>query len=266
MYHIFAEMKKAVAMVSGLMIGISVLAQNPVTVKDIDGNEYPTVTIGSQIWMAENLKTSRLNDGTSIPLISSGEQWAGMHTPAYTWYDNNEDYKGIYGALYNWYAVGTENLCPSGWHIPGESEWSELTAFLGGETLAGGKMKSTAHKNPGTEEINAEQIEKDQPNYEPDEKKNTGFTDYAADKGSTWKSPNTGASNESGFSAVPGGHRTNDNGPGVFAREGEYAYWWSATPTSQGVAWFRLLYYNYGNISRLTMGKTDGMSVRCVKD
>jgi uncharacterized protein (TIGR02145 family) len=259
-------MNKAIVIACSLVIAVSVSAQNPGTVGDIDGNEYPTVTIGSQEWTAENLKTTRLNDGSPIPMIPSGEKWAGTSTPAYTWYDNNEDYKNSYGALYNWYAVGSDKLCPTGWHVPGEADWSELTAFLGGKSLAGGKMKTAARQQAGGEDISPEQIEKDQPTYEPDEKKDEEPSAQDVYKGSMWNSPNTGASNESGFSALPGGHRTNDNGPGVFARMGEYAYWWSATPSSPGVAWFRLLYFNYSNISRLTMGKTDGMSVRCVKD
>jgi hypothetical protein len=103
-------------------------------IKDIDGNEYGIVTIGNQIWMAENLRTTKFNDGTPIPLVTNHEAWYKLNSPGYCWYDNDEKkYRDVYGALYNWYAVNTGKLCPKGWHVPSDAEWTELITFLGGE-------------------------------------------------------------------------------------------------------------------------------------
>jgi uncharacterized protein (TIGR02145 family) len=138
------------------------------SVTDIDGNVYKTVKIGNQIWMAENLKTSHYNDGTQIPNITDGNKWVYLTTGAYCYYDNEYKNNTIYGKLYNWYAVNTGKLAPKGWHIPTDAEWLILTTFLGGETIAGGKMKSTKY----------------------------------------WKLPNIGATNNSGFNCLPAGYRT----------------------------------------------------------
>ena len=142
------------------------------TIADIDGNIYPTIGIGAQIWMSENLKTTRYNDGSSIPLVTDNSKWSQLFTPAYCWYNNDMNNKNIYGALYNWYTVQTGKLCPSGWHVPSDTEWKVIEIFLGGGGVAGGKMKL-----PGT--------------------------DY-------WKSPNVGATNSSGFAGLPGGVRAED--------------------------------------------------------
>ncbi len=140
------------------------------SVDDIDGNTYRTIDIGTQIWMAENLKTSTLNDGTSIPNISDMVAWNSLVSPGYCYYDNNASaYKADYGALYNWYTVATGKLCPTGWHVPTDNEWTIMINYLGGEYLAGDKLKEagTAH----------------------------------------WVMPNPGVSNLSGFTALPGGGR-----------------------------------------------------------
>ena len=145
------------------------------TVVDIDGNVYHTVTIGTQVWMVENLKTTKYNDGTAIPLVTDSAAWDELTTPGYCWYNNDSaTYKNPYGALYNWYAVSTGKLAPTGWHVPTDSEWAVLTTYVGntyygGLDSAGGALKST-------------------------------------DK-TYWLSPNTGATNSSGFSALPGGFR-----------------------------------------------------------
>jgi uncharacterized protein (TIGR02145 family) len=138
-------------------------------VTDVEGNSYPTLTIGTQTWMVENLRTTQFNDGTEIPLITNNAEWSNLHTPAYCWYANEEANQDIYGAMYNTFAVNTGKLCPAGWHVPTDAEWTILTDFIGGEGEAGGKMKShgTTH----------------------------------------WNDPNTGANNASGFSGLPGGHR-----------------------------------------------------------
>jgi len=151
--------------------GTSIISFNPGltygSVKDIDGNSYKTIKIGTQTWMAENLKTTKFNDGTAIPFVLSGSQWTDLTTPGYCWYNNDSL---IYGALYNWYAVSEGNLCPAGWHVPSDQEWSILTTFLGDETTIAGKLREagTVH----------------------------------------WLSSPLVAANESGFTALPGGYRS----------------------------------------------------------
>ena len=119
--------------------GLSNIVTATPNVVDIDGNVYHTVTIGTQVWMVENLKTTRYNDGTAIPLVTDGTAWAALTTPGYCWYNNDSaTYKNTYGALYNWYAVNTGKLAPTGWHVPTDSEWTVLTTYLGGESLQAG--------------------------------------------------------------------------------------------------------------------------------
>ncbi len=141
----------------------------PITITDIDGNIYNKITIGAQVWMVENLKVTKYNDGTAIQLVTNGTAWENP-TPGYCWYDNDEStYKNPYGALYNWYTVNTGKLCPTGWHMPTDAEWDILINYLGGDSIAGCKMKETGTTH--------------------------------------WNSPNTGANNESGFTGLPGGYR-----------------------------------------------------------
>ena len=195
------------------------------TVKDIDGNVYKTITIGTQVWMAENLKTTKYNDGTSIPLVIDNS-WATLTTPAYCWYNNDSTAsKNIYGALYNWHTVNTGKLCPIGWYVPANKEWANLSTYLGGDKVAGGKLKET------------------------------GMTH--------WNSPNTGATNENGFRALPGGYRY---GKGIFGSIGYLGYWWSSTEHRAPYAWCR--YIGYGSSSLLSHGnyRRNGFSVRCVQD
>jgi hypothetical protein len=109
------------------------------TIRDIDGNVYKTVTIGKQVWMAENLKTSKYNDGRAIPLVTDNTAWEALNTPAYCWYDNDESAnKTKCGALYNWFAVNTNKLCPTGWHVPNDREWTNLPPLSGGYRYADG--------------------------------------------------------------------------------------------------------------------------------
>ncbi|NSW94956.1 MAG: hypothetical protein HPY62_09670 [Bacteroidales bacterium] len=192
------------------------------SVEDIEGNIYKTIQIGSQIWMAENLKTITYNDGTEIPFVPDITEWSGLSTPAYSWYDNDTV---VYGAFYNWHAVATGKLCPTGWHVPDDDEWTELTTFLGGSAVAGGKMKEsgTAH----------------------------------------WISPNSGADNQSGFTALPGGYRLATGDYNSIRRHG---FWWSSTESSANDSWCRSLYHGYPNIDRSRSSKKSGLSVRCIKD
>jgi uncharacterized protein (TIGR02145 family) len=141
-------------------------------VKDKDGNYYNFVKIGSQVWLTENLKTARLSDSISIALVENGATWSSQIIPAYCWYnDDVTSYKDRYGALYNWYAVNTGKLCPTGWHVPTDADWTTLSTYLGGDALAGGKLKELGILN--------------------------------------WDAPNASATNSSGFTALPGGYRMN---------------------------------------------------------
>jgi uncharacterized protein (TIGR02145 family) len=205
------------------------LLQSFSNVTDIDGNNYKTVKIGTQIWMSENLKTSRYRNGDVIPVVTDNTAWSGLTTGARSWYNNDSTlYEYPYGNLYNWYAASdNRNICPSGWHVPSDSEWTVLTDYLGG-SVAGGKMKSAG-------------------------------TAY-------WNSPNTGATNESGFSVLPGGYRNSD---GSFDDVSYNAFFWSATENDADFsrALNRSLSLNHG-YARRSFGnfKSFGASVRCLKD
>jgi uncharacterized protein (TIGR02145 family) len=194
------------------------------TVTDIDGKVYNTVTIGIQVWLKENLQTTRLNDGTVIPEITSQSDWNGVGAPAYCYHSNNIANKEIYGALYNWYAVNTGKLCPTGWHVPSYVEWESLVTYLGGQDIAGGKLKET-----GTEH---------------------------------WLSPNGGATNESGFTALGGGERV-INGFVTLSSSGS---WFTATPADMDLARMWGLSYQHDNAATANINKFAGLSIRCVKD
>ena len=202
------------------------------TVTDIDGNVYKTVKIGDQVWFTENLKTTQYNDGTPIPNVTGNSDWSILTSGAYAWYNNDEaTYKDAYGALYNWYAVATGTLCPMGWRVPTDADWTSLTDYAGGLTVAGGKLKSTRT------------IPDDHPR---------------------WESPNTGATDEYNFSALPDGRRSSSSGS--FLNAGSHSYWWSSTEDSFYNSWYRLLYYDRESVGRYYVGKRDGFSVRCVMD
>jgi uncharacterized protein (TIGR02145 family) len=194
-------------------------------VVDIDGNAYHTVTIGTQVWMVENLKTTRYNDGSAIPMDTNKSIWSGLTTGAYCWYNNSATYGSTYGALYNWYAVNTGKLAPIGWHVPTDSEWTILTTFLGGTSVAGGALKSTG-------------------------------TIY-------WLAPNTGATNSSGFSALPGGCCSPN---GTFTDISYTSYWWSSTMYNVTLSWLRYLENEGANAVSVYNSNNNGYSVRCLRD
>jgi uncharacterized protein (TIGR02145 family) len=160
--------QKNVMLLIVIYISLRLCGLQAQTVKDIDGNVYKTVKISNQIWMAENLKTTKYNDGIAIPNITDNTAWSALTTPALCWYDNDEINKNKYGALYNWFAVNTNKLCPTGWHVPSDAEWTTLTTYLGGESVAGVKLKESGETH--------------------------------------WLSPEV-ATNESGFTALSGGSR-----------------------------------------------------------
>jgi uncharacterized protein (TIGR02145 family) len=205
-------------------------------VKDIDNNRYGIITIGTQTWMSENLKTTRYNDGTAIPLITDGTAWGTASTngaAGYCWYNAPNESSNLiaYGALYNWYVINThlnsnKNVCPVGWHVPTDVEWTTLTTYLGGGSVAGGKMKEAGLAH--------------------------------------WLSPNTGATNESGFAGLPGGSRSFF---GSFSSIGSNSYWWSSTDRApRPDAWHRFLFNGGGDVFRSYLMKGFGFSVRCLRD
>jgi uncharacterized protein (TIGR02145 family) len=200
------------------------------SVTDIEGNSYKVVKIGNQVWMAENLKTSKYNDGTAIPNVTENTQWENNTTGAWSYYNNDAANNAKYGKLYNWYAVspttnGNKNVCPSGWHVPTDAEWTVLTEYLGGESIAGGKMKEV------------------------------GIT--------SWDSPNIGATNKSLFTGLPGGSR---DGVGAYDFIGYYGFWWSSSEVDASVAWFSSLSSNVGFAPSYGSYKEGGFSVRCLRD
>ncbi|MCX6309152.1 MAG: fibrobacter succinogenes major paralogous domain-containing protein [Bacteroidia bacterium] len=211
------------------------------SVTDMDGNVYTTVTIGTQTWMVENLKTTKYSDGTSIPLVSDGTAWAALSTPGYCYYNNDAANKNIYGALYNWYAVNTGKLAPTGWHVPTDAEWTILENYL----IANGyNYDGTTSGNKIAKALAASMLW------------NTSTTVGAIGNDLT-------KNNTSGFTALPGGYRYSN---GTFYSIGNYGNWWSSTEYSTTSAWYRNLNCNYSNLNRSVSTKSYGFSVRCVRD
>ena len=189
-----------------------------------DGHDYNTVEIGAQCWFAENLRTTKYADGSSIAEVTDNSVWTSTNDGARAAYNNDASNLTNYGYLYNWYAVNNAaGLCPTDWHVPTDEEWTALTTELGGESVAGNKMKSSSTDSP------------------------------------SWD-----GNNSSGFSALPGGLRS--NGSGSFFNEGNFGYWWSASPFGSSSAWYRLLFSASDNVDRSSNYLRLGFSVRCLRD
>ena len=206
---------------------------NGTTVTDYDNNVYQTVTICNQIWTKTNLNVSHYRNGAVIPQVTDPTAWAALTTGAWCYYSDNTTNGTIYGKLYNWYAVNdSRGLAPDGYHIPSDSEWTTLTTCLGGESVAGGLMKETGTTN--------------------------------------WTTPNTSATNTSGFSGLPGGCRYLNSTSYIFSEINKYGYWWSSTVygsnTGYPNAFYRRLNYNSVIVNNNNLSKASGFSVRCVKD
>lgn len=207
------------------------------TVKDIDGNVYHTIQIGNQVWLQENLLVTHYRNGDPVPLITDGEQWLSADSGAYCNYNNDGSQQAVYRRLYNWYAVNDSRmLSPAGWHIPTDDEWKTLEKYLG---MTQEQADSVFYR--GT--------------TEGGKLKETGTTH--------WLGPNTGATNSSGFSGLPGGYRSN-----AFGELNHSGYWWTSSKASADEAIFRVISYDKAGIVRSTyhMDETLGLSIRCIKD
>jgi uncharacterized protein (TIGR02145 family) len=228
--------------------GINIAGPN---VTDTDGNVYQSVTNCGLTFTKQNLNVSRYSDGTPIPQVQNQSQWANLTTGAWCYYNNDPANGAVYGKLYNWYAVAgiydaasaanpalRKKLAPTGWHVPTDGEWSSLINCLdpnadGGITFpntAGGKMKSIGTIQAGT---------------------------------GLWQSPNTAATNESGFTGLPAGFRYSNGG---FTSIGSFGVWWSSSEYNTANAWYRYLNYDDGGAGRNFYNKTYGFSLRCLRD
>lgn len=191
-----------------------------------DGQLYSVVLIGDQVWMSQDLRATKYNDGTDIPNITDNSDWINLTSGAYCWYENNESFKSLYGGLYNWHAVNTGKLCPIGWHVPSNKEWITLIGYLGGEDVAGGKLKEAGYSH--------------------------------------WLYPNTGATNKSGFTSLPSGDRIGQFGE--FYNLLGYGIYWSTDEVSTTHAINRVSVFDDSNFRIGYDKKTAGFSVRCIKD
>ena len=201
------------------------------TVTDIEGNVYETVLIGDQLWMQENLKVTHYQNGDEIPTGLDNDAWGSTEEGAYSIYNDDPANAEIYGNLYNWYTVDDDRgICPEGWHIPSDDEWTVLTDYLGGTSVAGGKMKEAGleHWNYYSDQISSE------------------------------------ATNESGFTGLPAGYRSSSSGG--YYDMGFFGYFWSSTEyTSVGV-WFRWLGFHTSGVGQIVDNKQFGFSIRCLRD
>ena len=218
-----------------LLLGFGLQTTLAQTVTDKDGNIYHTVIIGTQMWMEENLKTTKFNDGTSIPIVTDKTAWGNLKSPAYCWYNNDATtYKNKYGALYNWYAIYTGKLAPLGWHVATYEDWRKLNDYV--------------QANLGT----------------------SIFIGKALAANIDWKTSDIwnsigkdlSTNNSSGFLALPGGIRYGGSGDPDFSQINKSAIWW----TSDYYGWVAVLDYKFPNLGLVHYSSLYyGLSVRCVK-
>jgi uncharacterized protein (TIGR02145 family) len=202
-------------------------SDSSITVTDIDGNVYKTVTIGTQVWMKENLRVKRYRNGDVIPNVYDGQEWTALTTGAYAVYGNVSYEPATYGYLYNWYAVNDpRNIAPEGWHVPTIAEWTTLNNYLGVNST-GGIMKEREYDH--------------------------------------WEYPNKGATNSSGFTALPGGWRFG-SGAGDYEGLGDFACWWSSSLGPNYLPFYFLLTSFTSDMTHNETPATTGNSVRCIKD
>jgi uncharacterized protein (TIGR02145 family) len=205
-------------------------------VKDADGNIYQTVTIGNQVWMVENLRTTHYRNGDPIPRITEINDWSNRNSGAYCEYKNEVTNSQAYGMLYNWYVITDKrNICPKGWHIPTDEEWHELVSYL--DSVASINNSIVESKRAGG---------------------------MLKENGTLhWSTPNVGASNTSGFTGLPGGTRIHN---GYFNIISKYGYYWTSSEKGSDLAWFRVLDYDNSGVLRFQGFKRNGFSIRCIKD
>jgi uncharacterized protein (TIGR02145 family) len=204
---------------------------NSSIVNDTEGNAYSTIQLGNQVWMQENLKATRFRNGDPIPLITSTNEWINLFSPGISYFNNDPLNVATYGVLYNWYTVNDpRGICPTGWHVPSNAEWLELSNYLGASTVTGGLLKTTGTLSDSL-----------------------GF----------WNAPNTGATNRSGFSAQPAGSRSFT---GSFIDLSSKSLWWTTTEDVNigSLHWYIL--NNSAVFFNDRESKRAGLSVRCVKD
>jgi uncharacterized protein (TIGR02145 family) len=218
--------QKKILLVAMTLLCLRLITLHAQTVTDADGNVYITLSIGDQIWMQENLKTTTLNDGTTIPIVTEYNKWGKMEKPAYCWFQNNIQNKEVYGALYNFYTVNTKKLCPKGWHVPSKDEWTTLIEYLGGEEKAGAimKEKGTSH----------------------------------------WKNILKYGTDEYDFTAIPGGMRFGRGNFPLFGNS--YAIWWTSTMFNEVDAWCFGLFDESNHSFKGHDDIHNGYSIRCIKD
>ena len=199
------------------------------SIKDIEGNIYKTVGIGTQFWMAENLRTTKLNNGKILNNLTSNSRWGFSKIPGYCYYNNDSlQYSTIFGPLYNFYVISSDSICPTGWHVRTEQDWNILKEYLGGGLLAGGKMKDI-------------------------------YSKY-------WNSPNYCIANDYNFSALPGGSRRFDTG--LFYELGNEGNWWTSSniPQYQDHALIMTIIKGNTYLSSNSRYKHEGVSIRCIKN
>ncbi|MBN2016754.1 MAG: hypothetical protein JW794_01255 [Candidatus Cloacimonetes bacterium] len=198
------------------------------SITDIDGNQYNIIKVGSQYWLKENLIVTHYRNGDSIPIVTVDEDWIVQSDGAWCSYNNSSMFDKVYGHLYNWFTVKDDRgLAPEGWHVATLNEWQVLIEFLGGDGVAGGKLKEVGNTH--------------------------------------WNIPNTGATNESGFTALPGGYRSTYY-DGEFFHLGYNAHFWMLQESSDMYAEYIHLHYDFPNVFISNEDKRDGFSVRCIKN
>ena len=230
-YHFRVKAVNSMGTTYGSDMTFFTSSSSTTVITDVDGNSYRTIKIGSQTWLAENLKVTRLNDNETIPEIIDVDTWALMTSPAYCWHSNDKINSEVYGALYNWHSVNTGKLCPAGWHVPSFQEWNTLIEYIGGSEVAGSKLKEAG-------------------------------TDF-------WVQSQHGAgTNSTGFSALPGGKRvdSNPNYSNGYDKTGYTGYWWSSTENEAGMPNGVFLNFSSAYTSSFAYAKFVGCSVRCIKD
>ena len=234
----------------GVMIILSLLADNckkennDPNIVDKDGNIYHTVTLGTQIWMVENIRTTHFNDGTEIPKVTDNTEWGTLTTPAYCTYKNTTNVDSIktFGLLYNGYAIKTGKICPKGWHVPSDAEWTTLENYLitNGYNYDGSTTSSNCAKSLASV---------------------TNWTVYLG-TGTVGNSDYPNKRNATGFTAQPGGYRVVDG----FHSIGLYSGWWTSTDYVSNALYDRYLSYNFSNLFRASSTNVAGLYVRCLKD